>query len=93
MEPLTQLEWLMFHLEPHEALELRAACDYILSQPEDMSATCPICWLKEPIAADASISEILRSGFIWHTSPQGKPYWQAVHAKYLALESHKGEAT
>lgn len=83
----TQLEWLMYKLEPIEALELTAACTHIMNQEWPAPAACPICWLGEDAVDDMRVSTLLLNGLIWSETPQGKDYWQAVHDKYLALEA------
>lgn len=90
--PLTQLEWLMNHLEPHEALELRAACDSFNVMGAEMLGHCPVCWLVEPVDESSSITKRLVEGFVWSETPQGKAYWEAVYDKYKALEEKRNQA-
>ena len=85
MPEMSQLEWLMHKLEPHEALELKAACDSFLAEGPEAMPYCPACWVKRNTAESALIHEILASGFIWKRSPQGHDYWAAVHDKYKSL--------
>jgi hypothetical protein len=87
MTKLTPLEWLALHLEPHEALELRAACDSLLKSKPPIY--CPICWVHEEVALESTVSGLISNGFLWNESPQGSDYWKAVHAKYAALEAQK----
>lgn len=89
---LTQLEWLMLHLEPHEALELRAACDSFNARGVEMLGHCPICWLVEPVKDSPLITTKLVEGFVWAETPQGKEYWTAVHDKYKAIETRRSQA-
>jgi hypothetical protein len=89
---MTQLEWLMLHLEPHEALELRAACDSFKKQGVELLPQCPVCWLPEESPHSIPITKRLAEGFIWRESPQGHEYWSAVYGKYKALESHTSQA-
>lgn len=86
---ITQFDWLMRHLEPMEALELRAAKDALMSRHLDEQKDCPLFAFNELVAANLTISEVLSAGFIWDRTPQGKDYWEAVHNKYRALESMK----
>lgn len=95
MMKLTQLQWLMNHLEPHEALELRAACDSFMTRGNEALAHCPVCWLPEMESDSPSLAQTLVDGFVWSETPQGRAYWSAVHAKYKALEdqrAHNGES-
>lgn len=89
---MSQLDWLMLRLEPHEALELKAACESFKKHGIEYLPHCPVCWLPEESSQSTLISKRLSEGFVWKETPQGHMYWRAVYDKYLALELSRSQA-